>query len=164
MPLFGRSRAVQPDDELLALRRSIQSRGMAKIDEARIYVDRFLGEVAQSSEVAGNSAGEAWLRDRLRMMMVVGWANWFGILDRVPEGTNLRAEWHDLIADPIRFGPEHLVAWWWNVSESLFRPTIDNQLAEMRGALRDGAAQLRSSGRSFTENMVDWTDLLKPRS
>lgn len=158
MAFFGKTRREEPDDELAALRRSVQARGPAQIDEARSYVGNFLGQVANSAGVSGDVAGMAWLRDRLRVFMVVGWDDWFNILDRIPEGPDLRQEWASLIRDLSR-GPEDLVAWWWNISEPLFRPTVGNQLEEMRGALVDAAAEIGRSGRVFTNEMFDWRDL-----
>ncbi|WP_238006737.1 hypothetical protein KZZ52_24100 [Dactylosporangium sp. AC04546] len=149
-------RKTEPNDELAELRLSVQQRGQAKIPEAAAYVEQYLQVIAAEAGVSADNAGRAWLRDRLRMFMVVGWASWFQVLDRIPEGQQLRGEWVQLTLDATRFGPEHLVAWWWLVSEPLFRPLVANQLTEMRGALTDGALAIRRQGNRFEDEMVDW--------
>jgi hypothetical protein len=134
MPFFKRR---EPSDELSELRQAVQSRGHAKIAEAETYVDHYLRQVAGEAGV-NYEDGRHWLAGQLRQFIVLSWTNWFGVLDRIPEGQQLRAEWEALIAQPDKFGPHHLVAWWWNNQESLFRPLVANQLTEMRGALVDG--------------------------
>lgn len=158
MALFGRGKQdTRPNDELANLRRSVQNRGQAKIPEATTYVASYLGKVARSAGVAGNPVAEAWLRDRFRMFLVVGLANWFDVLDRIPEGAALRDEWRSLCFDAHQFGPEHLVAWWWLTSEPLFRPLMENQLGVMSSPLADGASDIQRSGGNFEQQMVDWT-------
>ncbi|GAA3455733.1 hypothetical protein GCM10018962_75660 [Dactylosporangium matsuzakiense] len=134
MPFFRRN---EPTDEYALLRQSIQSRGQAKISEAATYVDHYLREISDEAGVH-YSHSHSWLVKQLRMFMVMSWDNWFGVLNRIPEGQQLRAEWDALVAMEERFGPHHLVAWWWNNQESLFRPLVANQFVEMRGALVDG--------------------------
>lgn len=158
MALFSTRRRDDPSDELAELRRSVQNRGQAKIPEATVYIDDYLRGVANEVGVA-NAEGQAWLRDWLRYYMVVSWASWFNILDRIPEGPDLRREWVQLTRNVQQFGPEHLVAWWWLVSEPLFRPTVDNQLREMRGSLVDGAAEILRTRKRFSREMVNWDEL-----
>jgi hypothetical protein len=145
----------EPADDLAQLRQSVQTRGQAKIPEAAFYTDSYLQNAAAAANVI-SPEGRAWLRDRLRFMMVAGWAAWFSILDRIPEGPELRGEWRSLTIDVQRFGPEHLVAWWWLVSEPLFRPTVAAQLEVMKNPLVDGAADIQGAGKSFKNEMVNW--------
>jgi len=155
--MFGRGkRATQQTDELADLRRSVQNRGQAKIPEATAYVASYLGTVASAAGVTGDPAAEAWLRDRLRMFLVVGLANWVDVVDRIPEGAALRDEWRSLCFDAQQFGPEHLIAWWWLTSEPLFRPLVENQLGVMSSPLADGASDIQRSGGNFAQQMVDW--------
>jgi hypothetical protein len=157
MAFFRKSPA--PHDELAELRRAVQTRGQAKIAEANAYVDAYLAEI---SAAAGNTgpAQQAWIRDRLRLLMVMSWANWFDLLDRIPESPQLRAEWNQLAKNPGSYGPGELVAWWWHLHEALFRPSVANQLDEMRGALTDGALEvLHQAGGDYPAHMVNWSTL-----
>lgn len=159
--MFKSRRRSESDDELAQLRTSVQNRGQAKIPEANSYVDTYLQRIATEAGTNTPSAMR-WLRDRLRFFLVVGLSSWFGILDRIPEGHELRGEWVALARGVDRFGPEHLVAWWWLVNEELFRPAVEAQLGEMRGALLDGAKELAQDEKGFEQSMVNWGELLAP--
>jgi hypothetical protein len=149
---------VVPDPELAALSESIRGRGQADVPGARRVVEEYLTGVLQDAGAAGHPAAHRWARDRLRLFMVVSWANWFGVLERLPqEYPMLRDEWRALLSDPSEFGPEHLVAWWWLLRPSMFQPLIAGQLREMSTPLRDGVAGILKDGGSFDDRLVDWT-------
>jgi hypothetical protein len=137
--MFGRTKQRdEPSGELAELRHSAVNRGQADIPAAAQYVDAYLRGVARDAGTSGSLQADQWLRDRLRLFAVLGFANWFEVVDRIPAGPSLKQEWQSLCVDAERFGPEHLIAWWWLLNPALFRPLVDKQLAEMRGALTDG--------------------------
>ncbi|MER7004936.1 hypothetical protein ABT297_18085 [Dactylosporangium sp. NPDC000555] len=146
-----------PDPELAALRESIRRRGPADVPGASRVVDEYLREILRDAGAAGHPGARRWARDRLRLFMVVSWGNWFGVLERLPQDYPvLRGEWRELITDPARFGPEHLVAWWWLLQPSMFQPLVAGQLREMSAPLRDGVAGVLKDGGDFDGRLVDW--------
>ncbi|WP_432993286.1 hypothetical protein [Dactylosporangium sp. CA-233914] len=146
-----------PEPELTALREAIRCRGPADVPAAAAVVGECLGGVLHDAGAAGNEAALRWARDRLRLFMVVSWGNWFGVLERLPqEYPRLRAEWRELTTDPARYGPEHLVAWWWRLQPGMFQPLIATQLREMSPPLRDGVANVLKEGGDFDTRLVDW--------
>ncbi|MFG2039988.1 hypothetical protein [Dactylosporangium sp. NPDC048998] len=146
-----------PDPELAALRESIRQRGPADVPRASRVVHDYLQEVLRDAGAPGHQGAHRWARDRLRLFMVVSWGNWFGVLERLPqEYPMLRGEWRELVADPGRFGPEHLVAWWWLLQPSMFQPLVAGQLREMSAPLRDGVAGVLKDGGDFDGRLVDW--------
>jgi hypothetical protein len=145
------------DPELAVLREAIRLRGPADVPAAAAVVEEYLGGVLRDAGAAGNEAARRWARDRLRLFMVVSWGNWFGVLERLPrEYPTLRAEWRDLLADPDRYGPADLVAWWWRLQPAMFQPLVANQLREMSAPLRDGVAGVLKEGGDFAGRLVDW--------
>jgi hypothetical protein len=155
MVFLRRSQRAESGDELADLRRSVQNRGQAKIPEAARYVADYVAEVASTAQVSSPD-GHEWIRDRLRLFMVMSWDEWFTVVDRLQEGPQLRAEWRSLIERPDQFGPEHLVAWWWLLDERMFRSLVANQLQTMRSPLVDAASDIRIRDGSFSTQMVDW--------
>ncbi|MEV8516914.1 hypothetical protein [Dactylosporangium sp. NPDC051484] len=146
-----------PDPELAALRESIRLRGPADVSGASRVVDEYLWEVLRDTGAAGHPGAYRWACDRLRLFMVFSWDNWFGVLERLPqEYPMLRGEWRELAADPARFGPEHLVAWWWRLQPSMFQPLIAGQLREMRAPLCGGVTSVLKDGGDFDGRLVDW--------
>ncbi|GAA3291278.1 hypothetical protein Dvina_15960 [Dactylosporangium vinaceum] len=144
-------------DELLVLREAIRRRGPADVDAAARLVADYLDGVLHDAGAAGNAGARQWARDRLRLFMVVSWGNWFGMLERLPrEYPMLRAEWRGLLAEPARFGPEHLVAWWWRLQPATFQPLVATQLREMSTPLRDAVAGVLKDGGDFEGRLVDW--------
>ncbi|MFI5912285.1 hypothetical protein [Dactylosporangium sp. NPDC051541] len=144
-------------DELLVLREAIRRRGPADVEAAGLVVAEYLAGVLRDAGAAGNVAALRWARDRLRLFMVVSWGNWFGVLERLPqEYPMLRAEWRDLLAEPARYGPEHLIAWWWRLQPAMFEPLVATQLREMSTPLRDGVAGVLKDGGDFEGRLVDW--------
>jgi hypothetical protein len=155
--MFGRAkRKDEPSDELAELRRSALNRGQADIAGAARYVDAYLQSVAEVGGTSGSPQADLWLRDRLRMFVVLSFANWFDVVDRIPEAPALKDEWRSLCFNAKQFGPQHLIAWWWLLQEPLFRPLVDNQLEQMRGALTDGVRGISNHGGDFAGSMVDW--------
>lgn len=155
-------RGVRLDPELAALRDSIHRRGQADIPGATRIIDAYLARVLSESGAAGNLAAQRWARDRLRLFMVLGWVNWLGVLERLPdEYPALEAEYKELMADATRFGPEHLVAWWWLIQPSLFKPLVENQLREMNGALRDAIASTIRQRGDFDADLVNWSEFFR---
>jgi hypothetical protein len=148
---------VVADPELVALRDSIRRRGEADVPGAARVVDEYLEGVLLDAGAPGHPGARRWARDRLRLFMVVSWGNWFGVLERLPhEYPMLRDEWRALLAEPARFGPEHLVAWWWLLQPSMFQPLVAGQLREMSAPLRDGVAGILKDGADFDGRLVDW--------
>jgi hypothetical protein len=144
-------------DELLVLREAIRRRGPAQVEAAALVVAEYLNGILRDAGAAGSPAALEWARDRLRLFMVVSWGNWFGVLERLPhEYPMLRAEWRDLLAEPGRFGPEHLIAWWWRLQPAMFEPLVATQLREMSSPLRDGVAGVLKDGGDFAGRLVDW--------
>lgn len=145
------------DPELAALRDSIRRRGRADVPGAARVLGEYLAGVLRDAGAEGHPAAYRWARDRLRLFMVVSLGNWFGVLERLPEEyPALRGEWSALLADPARFGPEHLVAWWWLLQPAMFQPLIAAQLREMGAPLRDGVAGILAEGGDFDDRLVDW--------
>lgn len=159
MPMFGR-RAARDEDPLAGLRRAVANRGQAEIAEARRVVDELVGDVVRRGGGRDNPRAEAWARDRLRFFLVIGSsATWLRNMEGLPEPPQLRAELLHLVRDPARFGPEHLVAWWWHLYPDVFKPSVAAQLGEMRGALVDGVAEGIAAGGDFAGRFVDWDDV-----
>ncbi|WP_433219658.1 hypothetical protein ACQP00_15825 [Dactylosporangium sp. CS-047395] len=146
-----------PDPELAALRDAIRRRGPADVHGAAAVVEEYLGDILRDAGAPGHEGARRWARDRLKLFMVVSWGNWFGVLERLPqEYPALRDEWRDLLADPARYGPEHLVAWWWRLQPAMFQPLVATQLREMGAPLRDGVAGILKDGGDFEGRLVDW--------
>ncbi|GAA2388273.1 hypothetical protein [Dactylosporangium salmoneum] len=147
-----------PDPELAALRDSIHHRGEADVEGAAIVVTEYLEGILGDAGAPGDPAAMRWARDRLRLFMVVSLGNWFGVLERLPaEYRVLREEWRALLAEPARYGPEDLVAWWWHLQPTMFEPLIAAQLRDMTAPLRDGVAAILKDGADFDERLVDWS-------
>ena len=143
--------------EIAELQYSIQHRGQADIAGAREAVDTFLTQVVLDAGVAGNADAWVWVHDRMRYFMAVSFMNFFGILDHLPnELPALNAEYRSILNDEKQFGPEHIVAWWWLLQPSLFKPPIANQFVEMRGALTDLTRAVAETGGDYAGQMVDW--------
>jgi hypothetical protein len=147
------------EPELTALRDSIRQRGRPDLSGASRAVADYLAGVVRDAGAAGDPGAHRWARDRLRLFMVVSWANWFGLLERLPdEYPVLRREWQELVSYPDRSGPEHLVAWWWQLQPAMFQPLVANQLREMHPPLRDGVAGILRGGGDFDARLVNWSE------
>jgi hypothetical protein len=154
-----RPASFDQEDETALLRQSIQNRGQAEIAEANHVVEQFLSEVLAAAGCSGDSEAHDWAADKLRFFMVIGWSGLFAPLETLPECSQLKAEWVGLTRDWQRSGPGYLLAWWWNLQPSLFKPVMERQLAEMRGALIDGAREDVVSSADFSTSRTDWEGL-----
>lgn len=149
------------DPELAELRASIQHRGQADIVGAAALVENYLGAILHDAGAAGNAAVRRWAADRMRQYITIGGMGFFAVLEKLPdEVPPLRAEYLMLLADPIAFGPEHLIAWWWLLQPSLFKPAVEAQLRQMHDALRDGVAVVAGKGGPANDDFVDWRTLI----
>jgi hypothetical protein len=152
MGLFRRRDEV--NDELSHLQQSIRNRGQAPIAEAIATTNEYLRHVLVDASAADSQQAAEFAEDWLRFFLAFGTVGWFKLLDPLPEGPQLRAEFMALVQDRQRFGPGHIVAWWWNLQPDLFKGTVDNQLNEMRGALTDNVRD--ASSRSDFSNRPGW--------
>lgn len=167
MGLFSSKRRNEESD-VVALRReldrTISGREMADIQNASQRVDRFVNEILRDSGNTGNAAAAEWVRDRLRMFILVGVSpGWMELVEQSSaEAGKLRAEHLQLARNVAAFGPEHLVAWWVHLSPELFGQGIDHQFEQMRGALTDLARQHRDDPTAFVSDRVDWQSFFAP--
>jgi hypothetical protein len=151
---------------LVALRDRIRGRGETEIDEineATLFVDQYLNSVLAEAGASGNDLAKAWAADRLRLFIVVGpTPKWVETIEELPdfhEASELVAEYNALVRQPERFAAPHLVAWWWHLDPTLFRPSIDLQFSQMREALVGGVANGLHGNVDFTAHMFDWSSL-----
>lgn len=149
------------DPELQALQDSIRQRGTADLAGAGQRVDEVVAEALRRSGVDARAGASEWLRDRMRMFLVVGTSPWLGVLERLPdEYPQLESEFRELVSRPGRFGPADLVAWWWNLDRGMFERLLENQLPAMIDPLAEGLASAAASGEPLQRQMVDWEDFL----
>jgi hypothetical protein len=150
------------DPELQALRDSIRRRGAADLVGASRRVDEVVGEALARSGVDSAPGATEWLRDRLRLFLVMGTSPWLSALERLPdEYRQLEAEFRELVTRPERFGPRDIVAWWWNLDRRIFEPLLENQFPSMIDPLAEGLAAATDLSEPLGGQMVDWTDFFK---
>lgn len=150
------------DPELQALRDAIRQRGAADLVGAGHFVDQIVVEALTRSRVRSTPGAKAWLQDRLRLFLVMGTSPWLGVLERLPdEYPQLESEFRELVSQPGRFGPESLVAWWWNLDRCMFEPLLENQFPSMIDPLAEGLASAAERSEALGGQMVDWADVFK---
>lgn len=163
MALFGKRRAegdplAREKRELLD---SIQNRGMADIAGADREVNRFLSGVIADGGAGGNPDAMYWARDRQRYFLAIGTIGWFRPIEELDREVyvQLMAEYRGLLDDENRFGPEHLVAWWWLLQPTLFQPLVASQFDEMRALLVELVQAIVAAGGDFRGQVLNWDEV-----
>lgn len=147
---------------MAALQESIRNRGQAQIAEARGVVDSFAGKVLTQAGAANNDRARVWVLDRIRFFIITVLSpQLLEFLKDLPEFPQLDAEYRTLAIDPDRFGAAHLVAWWWHLQPSLFKPFLQGQFNQMERALVDGTRDILASGGDFASQLVDWNNFFR---
>ena len=164
MDIFDRkaSRNAQPTDAMASLQESIRDRGQAQIPEAGGVVDSFARQILARAGAVNNDRARLWVIGRIRFFIVTVLSpQLLEFLKGLPEFPQLDAEYRVLVSNPDRFGAAHLVAWWWHLQPSLFKPFLQGQFNQMEGALVDGTRSILANGGDFTSQLIDWNDFFR---
>jgi hypothetical protein len=159
--LFNRKAPIDPKLANLktAMRDAIRSRGLAQIPEATAVVGSHADQILADAKCSTNYLARTWLLDRMRFLIVTVMSpQLLEFLDGIPEFGKLKAEYFVLTTDYSKFGPEHLVAWWWHLNPDLFKPYIEAQLLQMEPILVEAVQGIASSGGDFACQMIEWNN------
>ena len=166
MALFGRKHDPPPggdrDDEIRQLRESIRDRKDAPIAEASSAIQQFVAEVLEEAGASGDEQARAWSREQIKFLVVaIPSPQWFEMFQswNLPERAQLHAEFVSLAERHDDYGPEHFVAWWWNIQRSLFEPLVAGQLRQMKDVLVEIVQETIRQGGDFGPRYANWQPL-----
>ncbi len=159
MGLFDRKVPTDPKLANLktAMHDAIRRRGQAQIPEAAAVVSSHVDQILACAKSLADEPARTWLLDRIRFLIVTVMSpQLLKLLDGIPEFAQLESELFVLTTNHERFGPEHLVAWWWHLYPDLFKPYVDGQLLQMEPILVEAIQGIASSGGDFASQMIEW--------